>query len=341
MRLRRITLRTGTATPSCSNHRLRRFRNRLTPHQVPESDRLLIGPVRVRCRSGACCGGVPPRGMARAVHGCVRSFDRNPGASQTLTDITHFGPPPGPGPATWMSAADRSPHPTRPPGTSTGPGAHMSRPRPARSRRVRGLVPAPGHARCPAWLRVRSRAVPGHGGHMVTRCARRRAVPGCTGFLTRCTRPAARCARPSGRARPRKPACVGDRCVSGSPCVSGRRCVPADPVCGYRRGPSAGAGSGLPPGPGHPGYRRGPSARVPGCRQVPATGAPSRLPSGALPTRPASSPARPRGRPSTRVRRSRYRRRRWRAMAAAVPPATAPTPAAAGMPTFAALRPVR
>ncbi|QDN59261.1 hypothetical protein FNV60_29525 [Streptomyces sp. RLB3-5] len=35
------------------------------------------------------------------------------------------------------------------------------------------------------------------------------------------------------------------------------------------------------------------------------------------------------------------RRRRWRAMAAAVPPATAPTPAAAGMPTFAALRAVR
>ncbi|GAA0927947.1 hypothetical protein GCM10009549_50280 [Streptomyces thermoalcalitolerans] len=35
------------------------------------------------------------------------------------------------------------------------------------------------------------------------------------------------------------------------------------------------------------------------------------------------------------------RRRRWRAMAAAVPPATAPTPAAAGMPTLAALRPVR
>ncbi|GAA3298588.1 hypothetical protein GCM10020295_34530 [Streptomyces cinereospinus] len=39
--------------------------------------------------------------------------------------------------------------------------------------------------------------------------------------------------------------------------------------------------------------------------------------------------------------RVRYRRRRCSAMAAAVPPATAPTPAAAGMPTFAALRPVR
>lgn len=35
------------------------------------------------------------------------------------------------------------------------------------------------------------------------------------------------------------------------------------------------------------------------------------------------------------------RRRRCRATAAAVPPASAPTPAAAGMPTFAALRPVR
>src|SRR5689334_3821841 len=35
------------------------------------------------------------------------------------------------------------------------------------------------------------------------------------------------------------------------------------------------------------------------------------------------------------------RRRRWSAIAAAVPPATAPTPAAAGMPTFAAFRAVR
>ncbi|GAA1004587.1 hypothetical protein GCM10009564_07080 [Streptomyces thermogriseus] len=55
-----------------------------------------------------------------------------------------------------------------------------------------------------------------------------------------------------------------------------------------------------------------------------------------------------RGGPREEQRRSRgaggpwgQRRRRWRAMAAAVPPATAPTPAAAGMPTLAALRPVR
>ncbi len=36
-----------------------------------------------------------------------------------------------------------------------------------------------------------------------------------------------------------------------------------------------------------------------------------------------------------------YLRRRCRAMAAAAPPAIAPTPAAAGTPTFTALRPVR
>lgn len=47
------------------------------------------------------------------------------------------------------------------------------------------------------------------------------------------------------------------------------------------------------------------------------------------------------GRGAVRFGRGGYRRRRDSAIAAAVPPATAPTPAAAGMPTFAALRPVR
>lgn len=47
------------------------------------------------------------------------------------------------------------------------------------------------------------------------------------------------------------------------------------------------------------------------------------------------------GRGSPKGSREGQRRRRLRAIAAAVPPATAPTPAAAGMPTFAALRPVR
>ncbi len=45
--------------------------------------------------------------------------------------------------------------------------------------------------------------------------------------------------------------------------------------------------------------------------------------------------------PRARAAAGIQRRRREMAMAAAVPPATAPTPAAAGMPTFAAFRPVR
>ncbi|GGR39301.1 hypothetical protein GCM10010251_65090 [Streptomyces aurantiogriseus] len=51
-------------------------------------------------------------------------------------------------------------------------------------------------------------------------------------------------------------------------------------------------------------------------------------------------PTNPQAPPGATTRR-RQRRRRCSAIAAAVPPATAPTPAAAGMPTFAALRPVR
>jgi hypothetical protein len=102
LRLRRITLRTGAATPSCSNHRLRRFCNRLTPVQVPQSDRLLIVFARVWAESGACCGRVQPRGTEEGVVGVGGADWRRPVSP----------PPPLPVPSSRGSA------PSTPPGAS-------------------------------------------------------------------------------------------------------------------------------------------------------------------------------------------------------------------------------
>jgi hypothetical protein len=55
LRLRRITLRTGDATPSCSNRRFRPLRDDLTVTQVRNDERKMIEEVRFLVVSRACC----------------------------------------------------------------------------------------------------------------------------------------------------------------------------------------------------------------------------------------------------------------------------------------------
>ena len=92
MRLRRITLRVDTATPSCSNRRLRRFRNRLMPDQVSGRDRLLIGKVRLPACVGCVGGWVcrPALTGCRHAHPC-RSAAAAPAGAETLAGRGAYG----------------------------------------------------------------------------------------------------------------------------------------------------------------------------------------------------------------------------------------------------------
>lgn len=69
LRLRRITLRTGGTTPSCSNHRFRSLRYGLMTHQVSNASSRLIGIIRELCDCVACCDKAAVRGLAGALWG--------------------------------------------------------------------------------------------------------------------------------------------------------------------------------------------------------------------------------------------------------------------------------
>ncbi len=157
--------------------------------------------------------------------------------------------------------------------------------------------------------------------------------------------------------------------VPGRRRARGRSSVPAGrgtplPWCGVPGGGSLPGGRGRParPGRGRDSARGGRSAgaataarrrALPGRAGCCSTGAATAgSPAGLLrrPARPVRGAFRKGGAGAGRGERrgaracgvpGQRRVRRWRATAAAVPPTRAPTPAAAGMPTFAALRPVR
>ncbi len=63
LRLRRITLRTGSATPSCSNHRLLLVRYEFMPDQVSIPEQILIRKERDLPGCGAPCGGPSGAGL--------------------------------------------------------------------------------------------------------------------------------------------------------------------------------------------------------------------------------------------------------------------------------------
>jgi hypothetical protein len=142
----------------------------------------------------------------------------------------------------------------------------------------------------------------------------------------------------------------GVRVCRDAPIRDGHGRVPGTPV----REPGRGAGpvgtwpgpDAAPPAPDHPrdrAHRSAPTgSNEPNAATAPAEqNAPNARPRHSSRTHRPRRPH-PRSRPEAgRPHPRSYWRRRCRAIAAAVPPATAPTPAAAGMPTLAALRPVR